>query len=266
MGGDVVDELVRVLEHRVLPRAERGHRPAGAAARDELQARVQLAHPARHLGRQSSVLVGRLVAELPRTVHLVAQAPHTDPVRLACAVGHAQVRQVGPARVVGVLQQVQRLLKAPGAEVDRHHRLHARGSGPRHELVETERVALDGPPRRVQSGRPVRERADAVLPPVTGHEVAARVAHDRHAELAHQVQDVAAEPRRIDGRVPWLVDARVDAPAHVLDERAEGPWPDGRDHQSGVEADVRAVRRSFLLRRREIPGRAGGTLTRAPPA
>jgi hypothetical protein len=40
--------------------------------------------------------------------------------------------------------------------------------------------------------------------------------------------------------VAGLVEAGVDAPAKVLDERAEGAAPDGRDDGALVELDVSA--------------------------
>ena len=82
-----------------------------------------------------------------------------------------------------------------------------------------------------------RDRPDAVLPAVAGDEVAARVAHHRDAQLAGQREHVAAEAVLVGGRVAGLVDAGVDAAAHVLDERAEGAAGDRRDGEGRVEAN-----------------------------
>ena len=73
--GDVVDDVVAVLEHRRLPRPERRHRRVGAAAGDELDRGVDAAHRPGDLGGEAPVLVGGLVADLPRAVHLVAETP-----------------------------------------------------------------------------------------------------------------------------------------------------------------------------------------------
>ena len=103
--------------------------------------------------------------------------------------------------------------------------------------------------RHARSSRVGRsaDRADAVLPPVAGDEVAARVAHQGGAELPHELDDVAAEARLVGGRVVRLVDPGVDATPHVLDEGAEQPPVDRRqgearvEHQRGVGHVARAV-------------------------
>ena len=88
--------------------------------------------------------------------------------------------------------------------------------------------------RPVQPYRAVGARPDAVLPPVAGDEVAARVPHGRHTELADQRCHVAAEPVAVRLRMTGLVDAGVHAAAHVLDERAE----DAPVHQADPEVTV----------------------------
>ena len=64
-------------------------------------------------------------------------------------------------------------------------------------------------------------------------------------ELADQVEHVAAEAVLVGGGVAGLVDAGVDAAAHVLDERAEQAAVDRPDGEGRVEADrSRALDRS----------------------
>src|SRR5690606_18643829 len=59
--GDVVDEVVGLLEDRRLPLGEGGHGLAGGAAGDEFAPGVELAHGAGGLGGQTAVLLGGLV-------------------------------------------------------------------------------------------------------------------------------------------------------------------------------------------------------------
>ena len=237
VGGDVVDDVVGEAEDGRLPGAERRHRAVGAAARDELEVRVELAHGPGGLGGQPAVLVRRLVTQLPRAVHLVAQAPHPDAERFLGAVTSAQVGQVGALGVVAVLEQLDRLGHPARPEVDGEHDLQLGLRGPAGELAEAELVRLDRAPRRVQPGRPFGHRAHAVLPAVPRHEVAAGIAHDGDAEFTDEVEHVLPEPVRVRGRVPGLVEARVDVAAHVLHEGAEGPPVDGRDDEGRVDVE-----------------------------
>src|SRR5690606_24983468 len=104
------------------------HGAAGGAAGDQVEVGVDHAHGAGGLVGDAPVLGGGALADLPRAVHLIAQAPQLDAVGFVVAVGAAQLRPVGAAGVVGVLEEVEGLLEAAGAEVDGHVRLDADGA------------------------------------------------------------------------------------------------------------------------------------------
>ena len=209
-----------------------------AAAGHELEVGVGLAHRPRRLGGEPAVLRGGLVSDLPRSVHLVAEAPHPDGVRIGSTVGDALVRQRRARGVVGVLEQVERLGDAAGAEVDGQHRLDTGPTGPLDELVDTDLVGLGAAPGEVAPHRAAITRPDAVLPAVVGDEVAARIAHHRDAELLRQGDDVAAEAVLVGGGVAGLVDPGVHATAEVLDERAEQTALDRGHARRGIDHDT----------------------------
>ncbi|MDR6168452.1 hypothetical protein QE367_002656 [Microbacterium paludicola] len=218
---DVVDLVVRVREDRVLPRAEGRHLPVRRPHRDELDVGVDQAHRLRRLLCEPAVLVRGLVTDLPRAVELVAQAPEPDVERSGCAVAATQVGPVRAAGVVGVLDERAGLVDTARAEVDRLHDLDLGLARPVDELVESERVGLDGVPCSVEPVRTLGHGTDAVLPVVARDEVAAGIADHGGAQLLHEREDVATEAAFVGLRVTRLVDAGVDATAHVLDERAE---------------------------------------------
>src|SRR5690606_21820674 len=88
-------------------------------------------------------------------------------------------------------------------------------------------------------GRPLGDRADAVLPAVAGDEVPAGVAHHADPELPGQVENVASESSIVGGGVTRLKDTSVDAAAHVLDEGAEESAMHRREDGTPVYDDVR---------------------------
>ena len=235
---DVVDDVVRLVEHGRLPRPERRHRRMRAAAGHELEVGVGLAHGPRRLGGEPAVLRCGLVSRLPRSVHLVAEAPQPDGVGIGSTVVDALVRQRRARGVVGVLQQVERLGDAAGAEVDGHHRLDTGPTGPLDELVDTDLVGLGAAPGEVAPHRTAITRPDTVLPAVVGDEVAARIAHHRDAELLRQGDDVAAEAILVGRGVAGLVDPGVHATSEVLDERAEQSALDRGDARRGIDHDT----------------------------
>ena len=258
----VVDVLVAVLEHGALPVAEGWHARAGGAADHQLEVLVGHLHGGGGAGGELPVVVGGHEALLPRAVHLVAQAPHAHVVRARGAVRDAQVRQRGAGGVVGVLEQVEGGQDAPGAQVHGQHQLGAGQLQPPGELVKADLVRLERAPREVAAHRARLPRADRVLPPEARDEVAARVPYGRAAELPDELDDVHAESVLVRGRVPGLVEPGIDAPAEVLDERAEGAAPDGRDDGALVELDVGTGQCSGPFRQK----RADGARSRRRPS
>ena len=211
---------------------------ARRSARDQLDGRIDQSHRLGGLRRDPAVLRGRLVADLPVAVHLVAQAPHAHVVRLGRAVLYPLVGPVRAAGVVAVLHQLRRGVRASGAQVHRQHRRRAHPSCPGAEFVRAHLVRFDRAPGQVEPDGPLLDRADAVLPAVTGHEVPAGIADDRHAEFPGQIGDVLPESVPIGRRMLRLVDAGVDAAAEMLDERPVHPGVDGADPECGVNGDA----------------------------
>ena len=236
--GDVVDLVVVEVEDGALPVAEGGHLPCRGAAGHELQVLVHHLHGAGGGTSKVGVVLGVLVADLPGAVHLVAQAPHAHVVGLGVAVVPAHVRVLGTKLTVGVVEDIDGVLLATGAEVDRHHRLNLCLTAPLHELVQPEGVGLGGVPGQLAAGGTLGHRADAILPAVVGHEVAAGVPGHRDAELAHEPHDVLTQAVLVSGGVVRLEDAGVDAPTHVLHEDAVHAAVDLSDRAVGVNSNT----------------------------
>ena len=174
------------------------------------------------------------MVHLPRPVHLVAEAPDPDVVRLLRAVLAAEVAPVAAAGVVAVLEHGEGLVEALRAEIDGEHRRGAGLPAPADELVGADLVGLGRPPGVVEPHRPLVARPDAVVPVVVGDEVAARIADERELQIADELEHVAAEPVVVGGRVAGLVDAAVDGAAEMLEEGAVDPVVDVADPEIPV--------------------------------
>ena len=196
--------------------------------------------PAQRLGGlvgEVAVFGGRLVADLPGAVHLVAETPEAAVPRFRASVLGPEVRPVAAAGVVDVFDEGPRLVEAAGTEIDRQHHLGAGLFGPVGEFVNADLVRLRGAPGKIEPPRAVLLWADAILPIVGGHEVAARIAADRRVERAHQFEHVLAHALRVRLRMSGLVDARVDRPAKMLEKRAVETFVDIRDGIGRVRRD-----------------------------
>src|SRR5690606_16210525 len=126
--------------------------------------------------------------------------------------------ELGVAGVVGVLHPPNRVVDVPAAV--REVRLRANLGTPGEELVGAEPVAFLLTPGQLEPTWPLVAGADAVLPVVRRGEVAARPAHERHTELAAELENVSAQPvavaRLVDRqRRSFVEDAALD----VAEER-----------------------------------------------
>ena len=158
--GHVIHRVVALLQHLQLPVAERLHLRGGGTAGHQLDGRIHPFHDLAGLVRQSPVFGGRLVAHLPRAVHLVAQAPQLDAEWIALAVSPAQIAPIGSARMVGILHHVARRVHAAGTQVDGVHRAGVGLFAPVGKLVQTHLVGLGGKPGQIQPLRTMILRAD----------------------------------------------------------------------------------------------------------
>ena len=182
--------------------------------------RIEGAERLRHLVGEAAIFVGGLVADLPRPIHLVAEAPVLDAERFGAAVRLAQVAPCAASWAVDVFDEVARVIEPARTEIDRQHHLRACGLAPFGELVHADLVGLGRVPREVESGRPLLARADPVFPIVGRDEIAAGIANDRNLEFANEVDDVLAHPVGVGGFMIWLVDAGVDRPPKMLQKGA----------------------------------------------
>ena len=107
-----------------------------------------------------------------------------------------------------------------------------------HELVGAELVGLDRLPGQFAAARALLFGADAVEPVVAAQEVAARIADDGVGLLAQGLQHVLAQAVLVGVGRLGVVDAFVDAAAHVLDEAAKEQGRDRGDRSIGVEKDL----------------------------
>jgi hypothetical protein len=82
------------------------------------------------------------VFHLPGAVHLVAQTPELDRVRLVIAMFTPEVGVVAARRVVAIFDEIARCVAIACAEVDGKHGLDGGGATPIDELVGAERVRL----------------------------------------------------------------------------------------------------------------------------
>ena len=112
--------------------------------------RIEHLHAAPDLVGDAAIFVGGAVVHLPRPVHLVAEAPDLDVVRVRRAVLAAQVAPVAAAGMVAVFEHGEGFGEALGAEVDGKHRLGAGLLAPADELVGADLVGLAGLPGIVE--------------------------------------------------------------------------------------------------------------------
>ena len=218
---DAVHFVVALLQDLAIPGEIGRHEGAAGSTGNQLQVRIDDAHLLGGVARLPPVLARLQLADLPGSVHLVAEAPVADVVRPIVAVRSPELAPPRAPIEVAVLDVGDRRFDRAGAEVHAEQRLGAHQAAPLDELVGAELVRLDRVPGAIEHHGPLRFRTDAVEPVVAGDEIAARIANDRHAEILDLARDVGAESFPIGEPGSGLVDAGVDRPAEVLEERTE---------------------------------------------
>ena len=239
-----VDQLREPAQDDLVPLA-----PAVLAAADELDGRIGALHHHRECARFFHVVVGVHVPDLPAAVHLVAEAPVPDAVRLGVTVGSSEICPRRVAGAVAVLDPRLGFVHRARAHVDADIGLGLDRAAVLDELVGAEAIRLLGVPGELGAPRPLVPGADAIEPVIAADEVAARPAQDGDAQRAHGVEDVGTKAARVGERGAFVVDPAVDAAAEVLDELAEDAAIDGADAPLEVDADARHAAESAGCRR-----------------
>ncbi|EGE61069.1 hypothetical protein RHECNPAF_1260048 [Rhizobium etli CNPAF512] len=239
---DVVGAVVALLEDLGFPIGIGLHVGIRRAADHEFERLVEAAHRLGRLVGQPAVFIGRLVADLPGAVHLVAEAPQFHIVRIGPAVLAAQIRPIGAAGMIAIFQEVAGGIETAGAEIDGEHRLGIGLLAPVDEFVDADLVGFTGAPGKVEANRALRTRADAIFPIVSRDEVAAGVTAVGRVELADELEHVAAKSVLVGCGMSGLIDAAVDRSAEMLEKRAVEPGINGRDAEIAVGNDIRLQR------------------------
>ena len=218
---NVIDVVPAILHYDPVIRQIGRHAASRRAARHEFDRRIETLHQFSSLVCAPCILFRRHVTRLPRTVHLVAETPGLDLIRIATAVRDTFVRPVGACGQVTVLDECGGFGSAPRTEIDRHHRLRAELFRPLHKLIGADLIGLDALPGVVGTHRALIARSDTVCPVVVADEVAAGIAHHRHSKRLERFENVCAKASRVAERAFRIVNALINGSSHVLEKTAE---------------------------------------------
>ena len=224
MEANVISIIAEVVEHSPVPFHVAPPVGTTRTARDQLQTPVGVLHHFRGLLGADGILVGRHVAKLPRAVHLVAQAPEVDSVRLPIAILHPVARFLGRA----------------GAKVNAEHRRPIKLPAELDKFVGAKLIRFNALPGEFANNRPLRARADTVFPVIAGRKVAAGIAHRGVAQPAQGIEDIAPATVGIRVAATGFVDAFVDGSTHVFEEPAKEAFVNGSDCETGVQLESRS--------------------------
>ena len=226
---DAIDFVIALFEHGAVPLNIGGHEGAARSAGDELDGGIENAHLPGGVRGFDSVFAGWHVADLPRAVHLITDAPVLHVVRLIVSVRAAQFAPFGSAGHIAVFDQGGRIFRRRRAKVEPEERFGAHGACPRDEFVGAELVGLQRVPCTVEDGGPVLFRAHSIEPVIARNEIAAGVANDGHSQVVNFLDHVGAESIAVSEFRTGIIDSFVDGAAEMLKKRAEEMRIDGRN-------------------------------------
>src|SRR5215204_289841 len=228
----VVDERREAFDHHPVP-----IRQAAEAAADELYVLIRQSHHLGELTGFTHVVFGGERPDLPLTIHLVAQSPVLDVVRILVAVLAPEVRPVGIACTVAVLYPGLGFVHRARAYVDADVWFCPHQAAVLDKLVRAEAVGLLGGPCKIHLPRTLLPRAYPVRPVVTANEVSAGPTQDRYPQAPRGLEHIpAVAPVVAKGRA-LVEDASIDAAAEVLDKAPEYPSVQLADPSVRVDLD-----------------------------
>ena len=175
----IIDLFPAGLQCYAVPFRVGWHLVVGGTAGDELDRRIVPFHHLGRLARLARVFVHLQVADLPRAIHLIANAPIFDIIRVTVTVAGAQIGIVGAGGGVAILDQIRGGLNRAGAHVDGQHRRAVDRLAEVHKLIGAEMVGLNRLPGQVATAGPLLLGANPIEPIIAAEKVAARIAHDR---------------------------------------------------------------------------------------
>ena len=149
----------------------------------------------------------------------------------------AQVGEGGVVPAIAVLHPVVGFAHVAVATIDHQIRLRPDVAAEVDEFIGAEGVRFQGCPSEIVADGACLPGPDAVPPAITGHEVAAGVAHDGHAQFHECLADVGAQAPVIRQRMVGVVDATVDATAEVFSEPPEDMGMDGIHPAGRIDVD-----------------------------
>ena len=233
----IIHEVGEPLQHDAVPVV-----PPLLSATHQPHAGIGPLHHRRELPGLLHVVLSAERADLPFSVHLVAQSPVLHPVRFLVAVLSAQVGPVRVARAVAVLHPGLRLIHRAGAHVDHDERVGPERPAILDELVGAESVRLFPVPGKLDPAGPLLHGAYTVEPVVAADEVPAGPPQYGHAKRAEGLEYVPPEATLVAEGRTFLEDPPVDAPAQVFDKAAEDAAVDGPDPSVGIQRNPCHVR------------------------
>src|SRR5918995_234929 len=225
----VVDERREAFDHHPVP-----IRQPAEAATNELYVRVRPPHYFGELAGLTHVVFGRKSPDLPLPVHLVAQSPVPDVVRLLVTVLAPEVGPVGVARAVAVLDPGLSLVHRARAHVDADVGLGPEQATVLDKLVRAEAVGFFGGPREIHLPRTLLARTDPVGPVASADEVPTGPAQDRYPQVSCGLENVAPVASFITQRRVLVEDTTVDTATQVFDKSPE----DSSVQPSGLTVEV----------------------------
>ena len=128
------------------------------------------------------------------------------------------------SREITIFQVMKCVFNSSAPQINRQHWGYVRLLGPSEEFIGTEFIRFNRFPGRFQALRPVRLRADPVLPVITRNKVASRVSYLGNSCVLYCLHNVPAETILICQWVGRLIDTAVYNPPHMLQKTPIQPW------------------------------------------
>jgi hypothetical protein len=145
--------------------------------------------------------------------------------------------------MVAILDVFPRFMGAARSEVNAKHRLRLGQLAPLDKFVCSKRIGLGAEPSEIEPFRSFCDRTYTIFPAIARHEIAPGVTNDRRTQLSNQLENVPSKPVTVRCWVARFKNPRVNAPAHVLNERPKKTPVQLGNAKIGIDDDLGFIHR-----------------------
>ena len=216
---NIIHLIICLIKHLQFPLSERRHIVAGTSACHKFNIRIYQSHKLGRLTGNFPIVLRRLVSNLPRTIHLISQAPGLYAEWFFKSVLSSHISIISICFAVTVFHKISGILRTARSEIYRHNHICICAFCPLLKLIDSDFIGLNHFPRKLHFLRTFCLVTDTVFPVISGNKIASRITHSRNIKFIDQIKNILTEPHIIRRLMSGLINPSVNRTSEMFNKR-----------------------------------------------